>query len=110
MGNVGPDGPQEMRQALEPHKLLTNTASGSKARNTGIILHKNWKTGKLYKHESGGLIGVEITNGNTTLFVMSAYLPTGLDAYGMPESFRTIFGSLNFEISPWRVKNNQVSH
>src|SRR5271156_2089650 len=61
---------QEMRQALEPHKLLTNTASGSKARNTGIILHKNWKTGKLYKHESGGLIGVEITNGNN-------FVPTG---------------------------------
>jgi exonuclease III len=39
------------------------------------------------KHESGGLIGVEVKNANTTLFVMSAYLPTALDAYGMPESF-----------------------
>ena len=41
----------------------------------------------MQKHESGGLLGVEIKNANTTIFVMSAYLPTSLDAYGMPESF-----------------------
>ena len=30
---------------------------------------------------------MEIKNGNTALFVICAYLPTTLDAYGMPESF-----------------------
>src|SRR5579872_4034392 len=87
MGNVGPDGPQELRQALFPHTLITNTIPTNKSRNTGIILHKNWEVSKVLKHVSGGLTGVEIKNGNTILFAMSAYLPTALDAYGMPESF-----------------------
>ena len=87
MGNVGPDGPQELQQALAPHNLITNTVSTNKARNTGIILHKNWEIGKVQKHESGGLVGVEIKHGSTALFVMSAYLPTSLDAFGMPGSF-----------------------
>ena len=43
----------------------------------------NWCT----EQESGGLIGVEVKHGNTALFVMSAYLPTSLDASGMPQSF-----------------------
>jgi len=55
--------------------------------NTGIILHKNWEIISVRKHESGGLIGAEIKNSNTTLLVMSAYLPTALDGLGMPESF-----------------------
>jgi hypothetical protein len=87
MGNVGPDGPQELRQALQPHNLITNTIVTNKSRNTGIILHKNWEVIKVQKHDSGGLTGVEIKNGNTTLFVMCAYLPTALDAHGMPNSF-----------------------
>jgi exonuclease III len=87
MGNVGPDGPQDLRQALAPHNLITNTVITNKSRNTGIILHKNWEIIKTQKHESGGLTGVEVKNGDTTLFVICAYLPTALDAYGMPESF-----------------------
>ena len=87
MGNVGPDGPNELRQALAPHKLITNTINTNKSRNTGIILHKNWEIRNVRKHESGGLLGAEIKNANTTIFTMSAYLPTSLDAFGMPESF-----------------------
>src|SRR5580698_265182 len=61
MGNVGPDGPQELRQALASQtRLPTN-----KARSTGIILHKNWEIVKEQKHESGGLIGVEVKIANT---------------------------------------------
>ena len=87
MGNVGPDGPQDLRQALAPHNIITNTISTNKARNTGIILHRNWEIISEQKHESGGLIGVEVRSANTSVFVMCAYLPTALDAYGMPESF-----------------------
>ena len=90
MGNIGPDGPQELRQALAPHILITNTSATNKARNTGMILHKNWEIAKVQKHESGGLIGVEVKNANTALFVMSAYLPTSLDGHGMPESFDSL--------------------
>src|SRR3984885_6409850 len=52
MGNVGPDGPQELRQALTPHTIITNTTPTNKARSTGIILHKNWEIVKEQKHES----------------------------------------------------------
>src|SRR5271170_4240223 len=90
MGNIGQDGPQELRQALAPHTLITNTSATNKARNTGMILHKNWEIAKVQKHESGGLIGVEVKNANTALFVMSAYLPTSLDGRGMPESFDSL--------------------
>ena len=55
-----------------------------------MILHKNWEIAKVQKHESGGLIGIEVKNANTTLFVMSAYLPTSLDGHGMPESFDSL--------------------
>ena len=41
MGNVGPDGPQDLRQSLAPHNLITNTIITSKSRYTGIILHMN---------------------------------------------------------------------
>ena len=87
MGNIGPDGPHELRQALAPHKVITNATNTNKSKNTGIILHKNWELVNTRKHESGGLTGAEIRNANTTLFVMSAYLPTSLDGFGMPESF-----------------------
>ena len=80
MGNVGP-------QALAPHTLITNVSNVNKSRNTGIILHKNWEIINIQKHESGGLLGAEIKNANTTIFALSAYLPTSLDAYGMPEFF-----------------------
>ena len=33
MGNVGPDGPQELRQALAPHTVITNTTPTNKARS-----------------------------------------------------------------------------
>ena len=87
MGNIGPDGPHELRQALTPHQVITNATDANKSRNTEIILHKNWEIISVRKHESGGLIGAEIKNSNTTLLVMSAYLPTALDGLGMPESF-----------------------
>ena len=85
MGNVGPDGPDELRQALAPHTVITNTTPHNKSRNTGIILHRNWEiVGKIHKDKSGGLIGAEIRNGKTNLFVMSAYLPTTGCFFGMP--------------------------
>ena len=44
MGNVGPDGPQELRQALTPHTIITNTtpltrleAQGSSSTRTGKL-------------------------------------------------------------------------
>ena len=58
--------------------LITNTINTNKSRNTGIILHKNWEIKNVRKHESGGLLGAEIKNANTTIFTMSAYLPTSL--------------------------------
>jgi hypothetical protein len=33
MGNVGPDGPNELRQALAPHTLITNVSNVNKSRN-----------------------------------------------------------------------------
>ena len=49
MGNVGPDGPQELRQALSPHNLITNTTPTNKARNTGT------RTGKWEKYKNMNL-------------------------------------------------------
>src|SRR5580658_4304215 len=73
----------QLRQALTPHTIITNTTPTNKARSTGIILHKNWEIVREQKHESGGLTGVEVKIANTLMFVMCAYLPTALDAYGM---------------------------
>ena len=46
MGNVGPDGPNDLKQALAPHSLIVSTTQKNKSRNTGIILHKNWEIKK----------------------------------------------------------------
>ena len=56
MGNVGPDGPNDLREVLSPHKLITNVTNVNKSKNTGIILHKNWEIINIQKHESGGLL------------------------------------------------------
>ena len=66
MGDVGPDGPQELRQVLAPHNIITNTTPTNKSRNTGIILHMKWEIRKVHNHESGGLTEVEVKNSNTT--------------------------------------------
>ena len=67
--------------------IITNTTPTNKARSTGIILHKNWEIVKEQKHESGTDRSRSQNCEYLDVRVMCAYLPTALDAYGMPESF-----------------------
>src|SRR4051794_40662749 len=85
LGLVGPDGPVELIEKLAPHTVIVNAHPTKKSRSTGIILHKEWELiGSAKSHDSGGLIGVQIRKGHQKIFVMSAYLPWGLDEIRHP--------------------------
>ena len=76
MGIIGLDSPIEMTKALYPHKIIINSNSSKKSRSSGLIIHKDWEViSKIYRHESGGLVGVRIRKDMKVIFVMSAYLP-----------------------------------
>jgi hypothetical protein len=84
IGITGPDGPPLLHQVLGEHKLITNYSLRNKTRTVAIIIHKSWEVKKLLKDPSGSLVGAVITKGTFVFLVISAYLPTGLDRFGVP--------------------------
>ena len=84
IGITGPDGPPLLHQVLGEHKLVTNYSSRNKTRTVAIIIHKSWEVRKLLKDPSGSLVGAVIAKGTFVFLVISAYLPTGLDRFGVP--------------------------
>ena len=84
IGVTGPDGPPLLHQVLGEHRLVTNCSSRNKTRTVAIIIHKSWEVRKFFKDSSGSLVGAVISKGAFELLIVSAYLPTGLDQYGVP--------------------------
>jgi hypothetical protein len=89
LGTTGPEGPSALRNYLGEHKILVNSATSNKSRTVGIIIHKSWKIMKIFKDDTGSLIGAEITKGSLSILVVSAYLPTSLDNYGAPDAWNS---------------------
>jgi hypothetical protein len=56
----------------------------NKSKSIGIIVHKQWQVLHVRRDSSGCLLGVAISNSKIKILLISAYLPTGLDNFGVP--------------------------
>ena len=85
IGATGPEGPTVLRQVLgENHKILTHFSMTNKSRTVALIIHKSWEVRATYRDKTGSALAALITFGSLSIVVISAYLPTLIENYGVP--------------------------
>ena len=86
IGNIGPEGPCSWKQHANTSRIFTNYSTTNKSRNVAILVGEEWDVVRVEKDNGGGLLAVTLHHELITIKVISAYLPPGLDTYGLPDS------------------------
>ena len=86
VGYIGPDGPVSWKDHANTSHIFTNYSTVNKSRNVAILVGAEWDVTKVEKDKGGGLLAVTLHHELMTVKVINAYLPPGLDNYGIPDS------------------------